>query len=136
MIFDLSVGEMVGYLTTGVVAISAFVQISPIKINPWTWLAKKIGRAINGEVLNRVEALGEQVQYDYHEDLMRQTIVFQGPVLQQPDFPVATVAKKIVPHLEEIAAYPLEPQAGLHGILELILLLLISQKLRGDDPRV
>lgn len=61
MIFDLSVGEMVGYLTTGVVAISAFVQISPIKINPWTWLAKKIGRAINGEVLNRVEALGEQV---------------------------------------------------------------------------
>ena len=31
-----------------------FVQVAPIKVNPWSGLAKKIGRAINGEVLNEI----------------------------------------------------------------------------------
>lgn len=34
-----------------------FIQISPIKIDPWSWLARKIGRAMNGEVLDRVDKL-------------------------------------------------------------------------------
>lgn len=33
------------------------VQITPIKINPWTWLARMIGRAINGDVLKEMEDL-------------------------------------------------------------------------------
>ena len=37
------------------------VQISPIKINPWTWLAKKIGRAMNSELIERVENLEKSV---------------------------------------------------------------------------
>lgn len=30
------------------------IQVTPIKINPWSWIAKKLGRAINGEVLEKV----------------------------------------------------------------------------------
>jgi hypothetical protein len=37
------------------------IQISPIKINPWSFLAKKIGRAINGEVIEKVDNLGEEL---------------------------------------------------------------------------
>ena len=33
------------------------VQITPIKINPWTWLARTIGRAINGDVLKEMAVL-------------------------------------------------------------------------------
>lgn len=33
------------------------VQITPIKINPWTWLAGMIGRAINKDVLKEMEEL-------------------------------------------------------------------------------
>lgn len=33
------------------------VQISPIKVNPWSAMFRAIGRAINAEVLERVEAL-------------------------------------------------------------------------------
>lgn len=33
------------------------VQITPIKINPWTWLARMIGRAINGDVLKEIAEL-------------------------------------------------------------------------------
>lgn len=42
-------------------AVMTIVQIAPIKISPWTWIARKIGRAINGEVLERVDKLSEQL---------------------------------------------------------------------------
>lgn len=38
------------------------VQISPIKINPWSWLAKKFGRAVNGEVIEKVDNLGKDLK--------------------------------------------------------------------------
>lgn len=34
-----------------------FIQITPVKINPWSYLAKHLGRAINGEVMNEVKSL-------------------------------------------------------------------------------
>ena len=58
-------------LTTGQVALSStlilsalatLIQISPIKINPWTALARAIGRAINGEVIEKVEKLENSVE--------------------------------------------------------------------------
>lgn len=36
---------------------ATLIQISPIKINPWTWLGRKIGRVINGEVLDELGQL-------------------------------------------------------------------------------
>lgn len=33
------------------------IQLTPIKINPWSWLGRCIGRAINGEVLKEMAAL-------------------------------------------------------------------------------
>ena len=33
------------------------LQIAPIKIDPWSWIARIIGRAINGEVLAKVDQL-------------------------------------------------------------------------------
>ena len=38
------------------------IQITPIKINPWSWLGKCIGRAINGEVLEKVENLHAELE--------------------------------------------------------------------------
>ena len=43
------------------VALSGVVEFSKIKLNPWSWLAKHIGRAINGEVLDKMDALNERV---------------------------------------------------------------------------
>lgn len=40
-----------------VVIIMTIIQITPIKFNPWSWIAKKIGSAINSEVLNEVKAV-------------------------------------------------------------------------------
>lgn len=40
--------------------ISGTIQISPIKINPWSWTARKIGEAINSGVNDRFEELKKQ----------------------------------------------------------------------------
>lgn len=37
------------------------VQWLPIKIDPWTWLARKVGHAINGELIERMEKLEKTV---------------------------------------------------------------------------
>jgi len=37
------------------------IQLAPIKIEPWTWFARKIGRAINGEVLDKVDKMEKRL---------------------------------------------------------------------------
>lgn len=44
------------------------IQIAPIKLNPWSWLGRAIGRAINGEVLEKVNKLAKDVQSIKEED--------------------------------------------------------------------
>ena len=52
------------YLLQALVALvgsMTVIQIVPIKINPWTWLAKKIGKAVNEELIERVDNLEKTV---------------------------------------------------------------------------
>lgn len=41
----------------GLLGSMTLVQLSPIKIDPWTWLARKIGHAINGDVIAQLDEL-------------------------------------------------------------------------------
>lgn len=41
--------------------VMTLLQIAPVKINPWGWLAKQLGRAINGEVIHKVESLEKEL---------------------------------------------------------------------------
>lgn len=52
--------EILQTFTSGDAVLIAFlfltlVQITPIKINPWSFVAKHVGRAINGEVMRKQE---------------------------------------------------------------------------------
>lgn len=51
-------GESLGLL----IIILTLIQITPIKINPWSYIAKKIGKAINGEVITKVDQLGQDLK--------------------------------------------------------------------------
>ena len=51
-----------------VVVLMTLIQITPIKINPWSWLGRCIGRAINGEVLEKVETLSQDVKRNKEDD--------------------------------------------------------------------
>ena len=61
MLEELTIGELLGWGSATVVALSGVVEFSKIKINPWTWLARHVGRAINGEVLDKMDAMNERV---------------------------------------------------------------------------
>ncbi len=63
----------------GLLLLLALVEITPIKINPWSAIAKSIGRAINADVLKELEnvkasqaetkeALDEHIRVDDERD--------------------------------------------------------------------
>ena len=51
-----------------ILLVSGLVEFSPIKINPWGWVAKKIGKAINEDVLTRMDVLEKDVK-KIHADM-------------------------------------------------------------------
>lgn len=61
--------KQLGLYGGGIVFIlMTLIQISPIKINPWSWIGRCIGRLINGEVLEKVEALSKDVKQNKADD--------------------------------------------------------------------
>lgn len=44
-----------------ILVICTLVQITPIKLNPWSWIARRIGRAMNGEVIEKVDVLDKRI---------------------------------------------------------------------------
>lgn len=55
-----------GGATVIVIAILSIVQFSPIKVDPWTFIAKSIGRAINADIREDLQKLSRDV------DLLRE----------------------------------------------------------------
>lgn len=47
----MSFAEIFGVSAGGLFVLLTLVQIAPIKINPWSWLARKVGSAINSQVI-------------------------------------------------------------------------------------
>ena len=52
----------------GLFVLMTLIQLSPIKIDPWTWVGRCIGRFINGEVIEKVNALSQDVKQNKADD--------------------------------------------------------------------
>jgi len=46
---------------TGLFALLTLIQIIPIKCNPWSWIAKKLGAAFNAEQTEKIDNLTKKV---------------------------------------------------------------------------
>lgn len=46
----------------GLAVLMTLFQIAPVKINPWSWIAKCIGRAFNADVLKELQDLKSEQQ--------------------------------------------------------------------------
>lgn len=62
---------------TGIVlCLLTLIQISPIKINPWSWIAQKIGNALNQDVIKKQEEIQrENYEYQKNNDLQIRNII-------------------------------------------------------------
>lgn len=58
----ITLGDVVKWIIGATVAVSGFLQFSNVNVNPWTWVAKKIGKAICSDVINEVEGVKKDVK--------------------------------------------------------------------------
>lgn len=63
-----TIKEIFMYGGGGLVVLMTLVQISPIKLNPWSWIGRMIGRAINAEVIEKVDKLSADVKANKDTD--------------------------------------------------------------------
>lgn len=62
------INNMIQAGVTGlVVVLIGMIKIPPLEVNLWGWLGKIIGKAINGEVLDQVKSLTEDVESFKHQ---------------------------------------------------------------------
>lgn len=61
------------------------IQVVPVKINPWTFIARCIGRAINGEVMEQVNALVEEFKAFKKTDEEEWTTLSRSHILRFGD---------------------------------------------------
>ena len=58
----LTVGGIAGWAVVLLIVLLSFIQISPIKINPWDRIFAWIGRKMNEEVEEEIQGLKKQIQ--------------------------------------------------------------------------
>lgn len=59
---ELTITDLVGRIILILAALSFIIQISPIKLNPWSWIARKVGKAINHDIIKKVEDIATDVK--------------------------------------------------------------------------
>lgn len=78
-----------GNITAGIallgVALATIIQVSPIKLDPWTWLARWIGRAINAELMEKVDQLELDIKQIDHDAGERNAKAARARVLRFGD---------------------------------------------------
>lgn len=82
-------------------------------------------------ITETMQESGVKVTYDYSEDLNWQTVTIDGKSLEQANLDINELAEKTIPQLEEITGQRLSINMQ-DGVKELFLLLVISEKMRGN----
>lgn len=71
-ISEMTIGELFGYITLISAGVATFVEKTSKTMKPLTKLARAIGRAINGELMEKVDSLEKKVEkMDQEEQLQR-----------------------------------------------------------------
>lgn len=89
--------------------------------------------AINVEPLvTEIMKYGIQIRWEYSEDLQKQTVDIEADKLEEFVLPVEEIARKTIPHLDELTRENFENNNAKDGILMLFFLLIISDKILGE----
>lgn len=72
-------------LIGAVAVLATVVQVSPIKIDPWTWLFRALGRALNHDTNEKVDKLSKDVSSLRAEMLERDAVNARVRILRFGD---------------------------------------------------
>ena len=70
-ISEMPAGELIRYIALAVAGIAAFVEKTSKTVKPLTKLARAIGRAINGDLIDKVEGLEEKIEKMDQDDKLQ-----------------------------------------------------------------
>ena len=87
--------EMIRWVLAGLAG-TTLIQLAPIRINPWTWLARKIGRALNGEVMDELKHLKGRMENMEAQNEQHKMDASRIRILRFGD-----ECKRDIPHSEE-----------------------------------
>lgn len=67
----MTVEEIIKYSGGILLLLLTLIEITPIKINPWSWIAKTIGKALNQDLVNEVKEIQSTHKKDQKENEIR-----------------------------------------------------------------
>lgn len=67
-IAELRLGELLGYCAIIAAVLSTFLEVSKVKINPWSALGRALGRIINKDVIDKLDKM-ETIQAETRKRL-------------------------------------------------------------------
>ncbi|MGG7147370.1 uridine kinase [Clostridium butyricum] len=92
-----------------------------------------LSAAINLEpIIEELLNYNIEIKYDYSEDLKTQIIVFDGESLKEKVIDFEEIAYKVITQVNEITTENLICNDNLSGIIQLVILVLMSYKMQGE----
>lgn len=74
----MGLNEILGASGGAALILLTLIQIAPVKINPWSAIAKAIGRAINGDLIRAVNQVSESVDQNEIDRLRWEILDFSN----------------------------------------------------------
>lgn len=103
-----TIQEILGGGAFSVLVLLSLVQISPIKVNPWSWLARRLGRAINADMAQELEEIKKKLDDHVTKDAWRTADAHRSKILHFNNELLREIAhtkEEFVEALAEIDAY-------------------------------
>lgn len=66
----------------GLIVLLSLVEVAPVKFNPWSWLAKRLGNALNADVLAEVRETRKRLDDHVKMDDQRNADLLRSRILQ------------------------------------------------------
>ena len=61
-LLNLTLGQIIGRIAGGLAVLSIFVEITPVKINPISYILRRIGKTINEELMDKMNTFEKKVE--------------------------------------------------------------------------
>lgn len=99
---EMSIGAIIGWAAGALALLSTFIEVSKIKINPWSSLFRWVGKKMNAEVMDEIKELkknDEEIRKE-QEEIKRQQAIDTADTIKAEVFSFYNECKRGLKHSE------------------------------------